>query len=111
MSQRAVKLILFLLIIIGVVLFSLGILFDVVLQVFLGIIISVIGIFGFSIMRYYFMFNQVEDVYETLSKYDDLHLAICSECGKENILEDRYCVKCGNKLEEITKKKIDETLI
>jgi len=48
----------------------------------------------------YTLFTSKENISETLKKNPSLHLAICTECGKENILEDKYCAYCGTTLIE-----------
>lgn len=100
MNEKQMKFYLYLFIILGIVIFSYGIHMDNVWLVFIGIFNSVFGFIGVTFSRAYYMFTKEEDIHETLKKYKTLHIAICSECGKENILEDIYCVKCGNKLGE-----------
>ncbi|MFK5883701.1 MAG: hypothetical protein QM489_05095 [Candidatus Izemoplasma sp.] len=93
----------YLLIIIGVMLLGLGLLlysiviFNVALLI-IGIMIFLFGVLGMTLLYGYSLFGKVEDVQETINKNNNLHLAICSECGRKNILEDIYCIKCGNAL-------------
>lgn len=72
--------------------------FNIFLLIF-GIIVFLSGVLTLTFMASYSLFTQEEDIKKTLEENDGLHLAICDECGKENILEDVYCVRCGNKLE------------
>ena len=100
MNEKRIKFFLIVFIIFGIIVFFSGIYLDIVGMVIIGIFNSVFGFLGLTITKGYFIFSKEEDVHETLKKYKTLHLAICSECLKENILEDIYCVKCGNKLGE-----------
>lgn len=95
----------YLMVIIGVMILGLGallysvIVFNVLLLI-IGISVFLLGVLGMTLLYGYSLFGKVEDVRETISKNNNLHLAVCSECGKENILEDIYCIKCGNLLGE-----------
>ncbi len=63
----------------------------------LGVVVNV-GLYVFLIVLKYK--KQEENIdYKKLQEIG-LHIVSCPNCGKTNVLEDLWCVKCGEKLSD-----------
>ncbi|PAT02042.1 hypothetical protein CI105_04045 [Candidatus Izimaplasma bacterium ZiA1] len=63
--------------------------------VFIGLVVTL------TLYLSYTLFSSKDNIEETLKKNPTLNLTICTECKKDNILEDKYCAYCGSELTEI----------
>ena len=85
---------------IAIGLFALSFILDNIIFFLVGIPVLLIGIF-------LIIFAMVADLYQKdklidyeLVKKHGLTLVQCKSCEKENVLEDIYCIHCGERLEE-----------
>lgn len=66
----------------------------------LGAVVLVGSIFAIISTMVYELYQKDKTIdYEAVKK-NKLTLVTCGECGKENVLEDQYCIHCGEKLED-----------
>ena len=84
--------------IIGV--FFLSYLFDNINLFFVSVFLLVISVFLFIALNSIAMFQNDKVIDYEMVKKQNLTVVLCLNCQKENILEDQYCIYCGEKLEE-----------
>lgn len=65
---------------------------------FIGLLL--VSIFGLIFVMSVQMFQKDKELDLELIKESNLTLVECSYCHKKNVLEDQYCIHCGEKLEE-----------
>ena len=85
---------------IAIGLFALSFILENIIFFLVGIPVLLIGIF-------LIIFAMIADLYQKdklidyeLVKKHGLTLIICPNCERENVLEDIYCIHCGERLED-----------
>lgn len=98
MNKKVVSIIGFVVIMIGVVLIAYGYFFLQTTVLFIGILVVILGAFFIMITQSVLLFvnDKKLDIESLRSK--GLTIVTCSYCQKENVLEDKYCIYCGEKL-------------
>lgn len=83
----------------GIVLFGLSYYFENMLILMIGVSVLLIGIFYTIAMQVMALFKKDKSI--DLLEVERLGLSIttCKHCGNVNVLEDQYCIHCGEKLE------------
>jgi Ca2+/H+ antiporter len=67
---------------------------------FIGLIGTVVNIGLYVILLVFSIKQQESDLdYDSL-KQQGLHIVECPNCHKKNVLEDVWCIRCGEKLDE-----------
>lgn len=84
----------------GLTLFVLSFMYENVVFFFMGIPLLLLGIFLLIFMMVYDLYEKDKKIDYELVKKHGFHLVKCSSCGKENVLEDQYCVYCGERLDQ-----------
>ena len=84
----------------GLALFTVSFLYEQVILFFLGIPVILLGVFVLVFVMVYDLYQKDKKIdYEIVKKFG-YTLVQCPVCGKENVLEDIYCVHCGERLDQ-----------
>lgn len=98
MNSKTLKILGYCLGLISMFLFVISYLNTSLLLFFAGAFTLVISILSIIIIMTFDLFQKDKKIdYEAVKK-NNLTLIDCQYCGKVNILEDKYCTKCGEKL-------------
>lgn len=83
----------------GLLLFALSYFQSSALLLFVGVGVLLLGIFYTVVYQTFILFKKDKTL--DLIKLQELGLTIvkCTNCLKENVLEDQYCIYCNEKLE------------
>ena len=81
-------------------LFTLSFLFENILLFFIGIPVLLIAVFVIVFTMVYDLYQKDKMIDYELIKKSGLTLVRCPHCDKENVLEDIYCIHCGERLDE-----------
>lgn len=106
MNRKTINLIGYVVVLIGILLLGYGYLLKVSSILFLGILIVILGAFFIMIMQSISLFLNDKKLDIDALKKQGLTIVKCSNCEKENVLEDQYCIFCGELLGEENDKKI-----
>lgn len=100
MDNKRIVMIGFIGIIIGAVSIGFGYFFQYTSFLFAGVIIIVVSGFTIMVLQSINLFiNDKKLDIESLRK-QGLTIVTCPYCEKENVLEDKYCIYCGEELGE-----------
>ena len=100
MNLNKYKIIGYFLIAFSIGVFFLSYLFDNINLFFVSVFLLVISVFLFIALNSIAMFQNDKVIDYEMVKKQNLTVVLCLNCQKENILEDQYCIYCGEKLEE-----------
>ncbi len=70
---------------------------------FVGIIALVVSVFLAILLPSLYVFKEDRILDEEELQKKGLHIVVCRNCRKKNVLEDIYCVYCGEDLKDDTK--------
>ena len=99
MNRRVPLLLIFLVLLVSGLSFVIFYLDESLFFLFVGIFLLIAGMVVVAIIQTVDLIKRDKMIdYEMVEKFQ-LHVVDCKECGKENILEDRYCRYCGQELE------------
>lgn len=99
MNRKIPVLLIFLVLIAALLSFLIFYYEESVFFLFVGIFVLIAGMVSLAILQTLDLMKHDKMIdYELVEKYQ-LHLVDCKACGKENILEDKYCRFCGEELE------------
>jgi len=83
----------------ALVLFSLSFFLEQTFLFLLGIPVLLLGIFVLVFTMVVELYQKDKLIDYELVKQHGLTLVKCKECQKENVLEDVYCIHCGERLD------------
>ncbi len=66
---------------------------------FFGVALLLISIFTIIIMMVVELYQKEKILDYELIKKSNFTIVVCDNCHKENVLQDQYCVKCGERLQ------------
>ena len=101
MSYKTVSIFGAAMIIVGLFLISLSFYYANEIMLIGAILFLVVNILMMFILLSLDMFRRDKIINKAAMIEQGLHFVPCNECGKENVLEDQYCIFCGGKLHEI----------
>jgi hypothetical protein len=84
----------------ALVLFALSFFLEQVFLFLLGIPVLLLGIFIIIFAMVFELYQKDKKIDYELVKKHGLTLVSCKECQKENVLEDVYCIHCGERLDD-----------
>lgn len=89
-----------LIIILGLGCFVVSFFFEQLILFFIGIPVLLFGVFMLVFVMVYELYQKDKTIdYEIVKKYG-FTVVDCPNCGKENVLEDQYCIHCGERLDQ-----------
>jgi|LGOV01.1.fsa_nt_gb hypothetical protein len=95
MKIKIVRIIGFLCIILGIGLITMSMILKSTLILFIGVIILVVSTLITILIPALQIFSKDYALDKKALIQQGLHIVSCNECGKENVLEDIYCIHCG----------------
>jgi cadmium resistance protein CadD (predicted permease) len=98
MNKSVGSIIGFLVIIIGAILIAFGYFFLQTTVLFIGILVVILGAFFIMITQSVLLFVNDKKLDIESLRNKGLTIVTCSHCQKENVLEDKYCIYCGEEL-------------
>lgn len=84
----------------SVLIFGIGYYYSSTIIFFLGVLLVLVGVFSYISLQIYDLYQKEKTIDYELVKEKGLTLVNCPQCEKGNILEDVYCVHCGERLED-----------
>jgi len=68
------------------------------LLLFIGVVIILVGILSYIIIKALNLFVMDKELNIEALKKAGLTIVKCNNCLKDNVLEDQYCIYCGERL-------------
>ena len=84
----------------AIALFALSFVLENIILFFIGIPVLLLGIFVIIFTMVVELYQKDKMIDYELIKKSGLTLVRCPHCDKENVLEDIYCIHCGERLDE-----------
>jgi hypothetical protein len=85
---------------IGILVLILSYLLSSFLFFFIGVAMVVVGVLIIILLQALLIFVKDKELNIEQLKSSGLTIVQCSNCLKENVLEDKYCIHCGERLEK-----------
>lgn len=73
--------------------------YEQIILTIIGSLVLMLGVFIFLFFKSIEIFQKDKEFNKEELVNQGLTIVVCSACETENVLEDQYCRKCGDKLE------------
>lgn len=100
MKSNALSIISIILVIVSIVFVLLSVIRDSIILLFTGIILLVVSTLLYTFFNVYKTFKREKSPDFDKLIESGLTITNCIECSSKNVLEDQYCINCGEKLYE-----------
>lgn len=100
MNIRKGRIIGLILILVSVLIIILSMYQKSIIILFVGIFTLVVSVFLSILLPYLYVFKEDRILNEEKIIEQGLHIVLCKSCERKNVLEDKYCIYCGEDLAE-----------